>query len=223
MKIKSIKDFKMRICILFLILNSCILNAQTKFNIELYGGFPYNPPINLIIKQNNFEDIKFKAKYYSEPFYSPYYWVARIGYWNFNNGIEIETIHHKIYLKNLTDEVQRFGISHGLNLISLNRAFEKNKFVYRIGIGTVIAHPENTIRNKPLLEEDGFLKMGYYICGLNSTASVSRYFQIFKNLKFSLEFKLNYSYSVVPIYEGKAYVKNFAIQSNFGLRYQIEV
>ncbi|MBI4647410.1 MAG: hypothetical protein HY738_12690, partial [Bacteroidia bacterium] len=77
-----------------MIISTGFVNAQT-WSFELFGGVPYNVPLPLIIKQNGYDDIRITAKYFSEPFISPYYWVWRFNRQNNGHGWEFEAVHHK--------------------------------------------------------------------------------------------------------------------------------
>lgn len=77
------------------------LNAQRYWTFELHGGWAGNLPLPLRIKQQGHPDIYIKrAKFYSEPFISPYYRDWRFCKHIDKHSIEFEAIHHKLYLKN---------------------------------------------------------------------------------------------------------------------------
>ena len=80
-----------------------------------------------------------------------------------NHAWEFESLHQKLYLSNRPDEVQKFAISHGYNINMLNYALSKYGFIYRIGGGFVMTHPETQVRGKRLEDEGGF--NGFYISG----------------------------------------------------------
>ncbi len=193
-----------------------------KYSFEFHLGYANNLPSKLIIEQTGYEDIELKAHYHSEPFNSPYYWLWRISYKNDSTcNYEFEAVHHKIYLQNEHPDIQHFGISHGLNLLLLNRVkIFKHNFHLNTGVGLVLAHPENKIRNKPLKESgNGILGMGYYLSGGVINISGGKYFAISKRWYINTEIRFNPSYSVVPIVDGKAKVWNFAWQAIGGIGY----
>jgi len=209
--------------ILTFIISFLKINSQSLY-FELNGGWSGNLPSRLVIKQNGYSDINFVAKYYSEPFISPVYWLWRFYYLTDScSGWSFEAVHHKIYLKNNPPEVQHFGISHGLNLLIINRIFYiKHRLSLNIGIGTVLAHPENEVRGKALKEKgNGIFGMGYYFSGVASNFSVSYKFLESKRLHINVEARMNVSYSIVPIVDGKAYLPNFSPQFIAGLGYRI--
>lgn len=71
-------------------------------------------------------------------------------------SIEFETIHHKLYLINKPAEVQRFGISRGYNMLILDHGMEIRKFIFCAVLGSVLLHPESTIRGMVLPRSPGF-------------------------------------------------------------------
>ncbi|MCX7862319.1 MAG: hypothetical protein N2449_04930 [Bacteroidales bacterium] len=207
--------------ILIFVYSSMICVAQ-RWSAELHFGYANNLPSRLTIKQEGYPDLSIKAKYYSEPFISPYYWLWRISYKkDEKQKFEFEAVHHKIYLKNTTNEIEAFGISHGLNLLIINHVhILSNNFHVNYGIGGVLAHAESTIRGKSLPEKGrGILGMGYYMSGAALNISFGKYFNINKRLYFNTELRFNPSYTVVPVVDGKAYVWNFAYQAIAGVGY----
>jgi len=209
---------KSKIIILFVLLVfSKISFSQYAFKIELHGGFPINTPSPVIIKQNNYPDIRFNANFYSEPFYSPYYWMWRLGIENEKGAYELEAIHHKLYLSNKTEEVKQFSISHGLNIITINRAFRKGKYLIHLGAGPIYAHPENIVRGKTLDHTKGLFKLGYYITGPSTNIAISRKFYLYKKVYSNFELKHTFSYAKVPINDGNAEVYNNTFYLIFGL------
>lgn len=211
---------KKHFVIIFIFLSSFAYSQ--KWSAEFHMGYANNFPSKLTIKQNGFPDIILKARFYTEPFISPYYWLWRISYKkNEKSKIEFEAVHHKIYLKNTTTEVESFGISHGLNLLIINYVkIFPNNFHANIGLGGVLAHAESTIRGRSLPEKNrGIFGMGYYMSGVALNFSTGKYFNLSPRLYINTEIRFNPSYTVVPVVDGKAYVWNYAYQVIAGLGY----
>lgn len=59
----------------------------------------------LTITQNSYPNINITAKYYTEPFTSPYYWVIKLALITGNKAWGFEAVHHKHYLKNKPNNV----------------------------------------------------------------------------------------------------------------------
>src|SRR5690606_27263758 len=99
---------------------------QSRWSLEYHFGGALNMKLPLTIVQDGYPDIYIaKADFASESFTGPHYWNWKAAKWFGKHGITIEGLHHKIYLRNKPDEVQRFGISHGYNMciLSYNRNF----------------------------------------------------------------------------------------------------
>lgn len=193
--------------------------AQRQWTFELCGMIPYNLPLPLVIRQSARPDIDLTARYRSEPFITPFCWVWRVSHSSENHLWEFQAIHHKLYLENKPQEVESFSISHGLNLITINRGWQLDNYIVRIGAGVVLAHPESTIRGKPFPENRGIFGMGYYLSGPAVAAGAGKQFHLVDGLFLTFEAMATASYADVPVKDGNARVYNFVLQANFGFGY----
>jgi hypothetical protein len=196
--------------------------AQQKWTFELCGMEPYNLPLRLTIQQAGQPDINLTAHYSSRPFTTPFCWVWRIGHWTVNRSWELQAIHHKLYLDSKPREVGSFSISHGLNLITLNRGWSTSDYVLRVGGGIVLAHPESTIREQPFREDEGIFGMGYYVGGPAFLAGGGKQFRVAGGLFVTLEAMGALSYADIPVNDGSAQLYNIVFQLNFGLGYSAD-
>ncbi len=214
-----------RLIFIWVLLISIYSNAEAQkslWSFELHGGVPYNIPAQLSIEQSGMPSINMTARYSSEPMTPPVFWVWRISRWRGDMSWEFEAIHHKLYLEDMPAEVQQFSISHGYNILTINRAmrlklFKKFSYIVRIGAGAVLSHPENEIREKKLQEHGGIAELGYYFTGPVLNFTIGKQFNLYKNLFFNSELKFTPSVSWVPISTGEAEVWNFPISFAFGL------
>ena len=189
-------------------------------SVEFFGGASFSLPIMpLTLKQDGYDDISFTAHYETKPFDKHPYYAYRLGRWVDGKAWEIELVHHKIHLTNNPAEVQHFEVSHGYNLLTVNRAWDTRHLIYRVGLGLVIAHPESTVRNKPFYEMDGGFKGdgNYYVAGPTAQFAVQKNLLIWKSLYLAGEAKLTASYATVPIAEGDAVAPNTALHLLLGL------
>ncbi len=193
----------------------------SKWSLELQGGVPYNIPMPLTIKQENEPGIRLNARFRSEPFVSPGYYNLRIGRWKNGKSWEFEFVHHKLFLDNKPPEIQEYSISHGYNIVVVNRALEKNiknfPFVLRLGAGVVLAHPEITVRGQTLAQDEGLFGWGYYISGPVLNIAVAKRFYIVEQWFVNTELKFNPSYARVPVAGGHAIFWNMPITFAFGM------
>jgi hypothetical protein len=141
----------------------------------------------------------------------------KLGKWKDGKAWEIETHHHKLFLDNKPDEVQQFAISHGYNLNTVNRAWLINGYIYRVGLGIVVTHPETEVRGKEYNDEGGW--NGFHLSGVTSQLGVEKRFKMGGNWYYTLEAKFTASYARIPIADGHADVPNIAIHGIFGIGY----
>jgi hypothetical protein len=196
------------ILIIFLLVKG--IYSQKRLSVEFGSGIPFNIPLPLSIHQSDQRDINIIARYDSHPFEIPIFWDWRIGYWQDSTGWELEAIHHKLFLSNKPPEVSEFDITHGLNIVVVNRCIEEKWFILRMGAGVIISHPENTVRGQKLLEQRGILDWGYYVSGPVLNFSISKRIFFTQRIFASFEAKTDLSYSYIPISNGTADVYNIA-------------
>jgi hypothetical protein len=198
------------------------LDAQQQWTFELSGMVPYNVPLPLTIHQAGESDISVTARYFSEPFKTPICWVWQIARWTDQTSWELQAIHHKLYLENNPPEVESFSVSHGLNLVTVNRGWRLGEYVVRGGAGIVLAHPEGSIRGKSFSEDQGILGLGYYVSGPAFVVGGGKRFRLVGDLFRGLEAMSAISYADTPISDGDAHLYNVVFQVNLGLGYSIE-
>lgn len=206
----------LRILVLVVLVTPSDVFADERWSLQIFGGAPFNVNLPLTIHQSGHPDLKVTGNYGSRPFEVPYYYAWRVGAWNGNRAWELELVHNKLYLKNKPPEVQEFSISHGYNLLTVNRAWEERGFIYRAGLGVVITHPETTIRGLAH-PQDGGIYDGYYLSGPTVQGAVEKRFHIWRWIIASLEAKLTASYARIPVEGGHADVPNVAVHGLFGL------
>jgi hypothetical protein len=191
--------------------------AQSKFSFELHSGEVYNVPMPLTISQKEYPDIKLTARYYTEPLTLPIYYDIRLGRWKNSKLWEFELIHHKLYLENTTSEVKKFDISHGFNMIMLNRGFDQKTFRYRAGVGVILAHPESTIRGKEFGSSTNDYDLGYYLSGPVLNLAISKPIRLGDRFYINAEAKTTLAYSYIKVADGHANVYNLAFHLILGI------
>src|SRR2546427_6962187 len=151
--------------------------AYADWNVGVYLGVPHTSSSPLRVQRPPDTDVVLASvAYEGEPFTFPLYYGYRAGYSsNRHLGIEAELIHLKVFADPsevvgrdgrlggrsvmdaapLGDVVQRFSISHGLNLVLVNavvrapvrrRSSESRiSWVARAGAGPTVPHAESVI------------------------------------------------------------------------------
>ena len=206
--------------LLFLIFPEAAFCQKQAWEITIAGGIAKNIKTPLNISQQNQAEINFKAKYKTEPFNPPIYYDIRVAAWQSTSAWELKFTHHKIILQNKPAEVQRFSITDGFNLLTVNRLWLFKGFTYSIGGGVVVTHPESTIRNQVFPENGGFLNKGYYLSGPSAEAALARRFYLANHWLFLVEGRATASYVRVPVQHGHASVTNAALHLLAGIGYK---
>ena len=201
-------------------------NAQAKFNyqdstsrwsFEYHFGGVLNAELPLTIVQQGYPNLHIKrAVFYSDPFTGPHYWDWRFVKWFKKDALSFEAIHHKIFLTNKPPEIQRFGISHGYNMLVFCYTRNFKHFNAAIGSGSVLMHPESKIRDMQWPEGPGFDLYGYRLRGYVINLALSRQFRIYKRFYINTEAKVTFSQANAPIVNGYAKVNSLAYQFIFG-------
>ena len=141
-------------------------DTGNRLSFALFLGSAVNASTNLTIEQEDEPDLRINADYDTRGFDAPVYYAWRAGYGDSQGAWEIQLIHHKIYLENPPSEVQRFEITHGYNLLTVNRSFRTGTVDLRVGGGVVIAHTESTVRGEYEGGEGiGMFGSGYELAG----------------------------------------------------------
>jgi hypothetical protein len=195
------------------------LFSQTTYGIEFQTGVVANVPLPLVIRQVGQPDYRFTAKYRTEALEVPYYFDGRLSRWHDNQSWELEFIHHKISLDNPNVDVPRFAISHGFNLLLINRGINLNGHILRAGLGMVIAHPEFTIRGVNFDESSGWFGEGYVSSGLGVQMSYSRQLKITDRFFVNLEAKTTFAYVRLNQNDISVDTYNWAFHLNLGPGY----
>jgi hypothetical protein len=197
--------------------------AEGRHAVELYLGHSINKDYDLTIKLDDGRRISLKSEYDTKPFSFPPFYALRYGYWQNNTAWEIEHIHHKIYLEDLAEEplVQKFQITDGYNLFSINRAWDIDDTIYRLGLGTVVSHPDAVVDGIKTYVDggEGLPKIwadGYHWSGYNVLAGIQKRFFRSDNSYFTVEAKAIHSWTKVPLENGSVEVPNTSLQLMFG-------
>jgi hypothetical protein len=162
------------------VLFSSIATAADRWSVEAFGGDAFNFHNRLKISQDGGYARSLSADYSTRAFRSPPYYVLRGARWSDDAAWELSLVHHKLYLNNPPAGVESLSISHGFNIVSLNRAFRMRDWTYRFGAGPVITHAEATILGT---KYDG----PYKLSGLALLAGGGRRFYFGSSAFFSLE------------------------------------
>lgn len=191
--------------------------AEVRWSAAAYLGAAWNLPSPLIIRQGGSGDLRLRARYDSRAFEFPLYYALRLERSAGRSGWAVSFIHHKLHLSEPPAEVGEFAISHGFNLLLVERTWREGRARRSLGAGVVIAHPENTVRGRKLAEDGGPLGRGYYLAGLAASAAVAREIPLGGGWFAPLEGRVTAAWARVPVAGGHADVPNVAVHGLAGL------
>lgn len=185
-------------------------------------GYPLNAPTILYITPEGERVVHTPARFSSRSLQPPLYyrlgWEREIGEW----GWGVELVHHKLFLTNTTDRIQRFDISHGFNILSLYRGRKLTPhFWRREGLGAVIAHPENRVDGQDISQNRGLMGSGYYLSGPALLLGVGRNDKIIGSTIIKMNLDLIFAYAWVPLYQGYATFPHLSLHLSLGMGYII--
>lgn len=198
--------------------------AETDWTFEIFGGTGLNIPLPLKIEdtQNNNDTIEYdSANFSTKPFKGSPYYAWRLAKWEQNKAWELQLVHHKIYLDENNQDIQNFSISHGYNLITANRAWNKGDYIYRLGAGVVLTHPEFEIYNDSNNRTKGIGGAGFYLDGITGQAAIAKKYDLTKNIFATTEAMYTLSYAKVKPdnYDYEVTVPNSALHILLGVGY----
>jgi hypothetical protein len=194
--------------------------AQTTIEAQLFMGSALSAPLPVTISQTGQPDVRFTAHWDTNPLRPTFYYAARLGLWRGGRGWRMDLTHHKLYLTgSRPSEVQEFRITNGFNMVTVSRAFRRNRFTYSFGAGPVITYPINTIRGRRLDHEGGW--DGYHLSGGTMVAMATREVPLWRRLFLSVDARGSASYVKVPVVDGHATVPNAALHLHLGVGYTL--
>jgi hypothetical protein len=196
--------------------NSLEIGAEWTAEVSFGGAF--DMPTRLGIHQLDQPAMLIHARYEVRPFELPLYYAIRVARWNNGEAWAGELVHHKIFLRDPPPEIQSFSVSHGFNLLTVERLRQRNLLLYGVGAGVVIAHPEIRVRDQVLPDGSGIA--GYYLAGLSGNAVVGARHPIGESWLVSGDTRFSVSYARLPIKDGHASVTDLSVHAHLGIGYR---
>jgi hypothetical protein len=220
---------KLALVLVFLLIpcfSNMVMAQEEGMSFEYQIGGAYNIPTFLKIRQEGYPTINVSsARFSTRPFDGAVYYMVRVGLWKDNSAWEFEFIHHKLYLENKPEEVQQFDLTHGFNLMYINRTLkpikitEKLKVITRIGAGMILTHPENIVRGMEFKDEGGLNRKnlkGYFFSGGTAQLAYQFRYDLHKMVFIGGEIKFTGSYAKINIRNGDATMPNLTVHGLFG-------
>ncbi|MSR36135.1 MAG: hypothetical protein EXR95_05745 [Gemmatimonadetes bacterium] len=182
------------------------LAAAQEWRFHAGVGVAYNLPAAIAIAQDGEPELSLTARWATRPFRTPLYYVGRLERVDGARGLGLELIHHKLFLENAPVDVQHFEISHGFNVVTLQRAWLRADGVsWRAGAGVVVTHPETIVRERRQ-PRGGWGSRGYYVSGPAAQLAAGWSRRLVGRARWGVEGKLIGAHASVPIAGGSAHL-----------------
>ena len=196
--------------------SSAAAAQQAEWSVELLIGDAFNPTSRTQIHHAQTSPAPFGGDYETRGLEGPMHYAWRATRWYENRGWELQLLHHKLYLRNRPPGVEALAISHGFNIVTLGRAYARDPWRFRLGLGPVIAHPEARIGGISY-------GSGYELAGAAALGSVGATFELTPRWSIAGEIAATFGYADVhPDGEPalRFSVRNPAIHAQFGIGYR---
>lgn len=190
-----------------------------RLSIDLMGGSAYNIPTPLTIRQDGYPDIHHTARYDTKPFgpYAPYY-AWRVAFWHGDIAWEVQHVHHRLFLRNTTPEIESFSIHFGYSYLMGGLAWRTHGVVLHLAGGTILTSPENRIRGKGVnTNTPDALDTGYGLSGVGTSVAMTKSVQVSRHLSVVGEVAFMAASVSVPVFGGSAHAPNASLHGRFGL------
>ena len=219
-----------------LIIAFCLVFFLYGGNIDISLGNAFNLNQNLSINRNGEEDINLNASFKTNGLRSPQYYSIRFGREVKGKNFEFEFIHHKLYLDEISadngssetvDLIEKFEVTDGYNLLMINlKNSVHNNIGYRVGLGTVVSHPDIIIEGETNYVQGGGLIPKFWTDGY-SWSGVSSQFSIFLNkelndkIHYNIEGKAVMAKTKISIVDGSFDLPNISLHILLGISFSI--
>jgi hypothetical protein len=193
---------------------------NASFIAELFAGAAWNVPLPITA---TFPEgvARHRPRWSTRPLSGAPYYSYRLGWApHGQRTIEAELHHHKLYLENPAPPFERFEVTHGYNLPTVNLSEAGTGWQLRVGLGLVVAHPEGRIAGRGFRGVCSVLGGGYQIAGATGLLALGRRYPLSGGrvtLLAAPEGRLTASWARVRMTEGSIGVPNVALHGLAGL------
>jgi hypothetical protein len=211
---------------LFLFVISTLLTPDSigaQWRFEGWFGDAWNLPTPLTIEQDGEPDIEVDADWSTRPWRPTWYYSARISKWSGNSSWAFEYMHHKLYLDNPSEDVLRFRVTNGVNIVMAERHWRVNGFEVGVGAGPTWAVPISTVRGKDYARGgQGIFSSSYELAGATVMGTVARRVKLLPHVYASFNAKTTASRLNLKVADGEARLTNVALHLQWGISFQSE-
>jgi hypothetical protein len=165
--------------------------------------------------------VRLHARYRTRPFADAPYYSYRLGHaWRPGRAVEVELLHHKLYLENPQPPVERFEVTHGYNLPTVSEVWPARGWQLRLGLGLVVAHPEGRIAGRAVGVGRTLLGGGYHIAGVTAQTALGRRYALGRSrvaMTAAPEVKLTASWARIPLPQGRLSIPDVSLHALGGI------
>lgn len=199
-----------------LIFSQAVADEEPAWSLEVLIGDAINFDSRTRIQYAQNNPVVLDGDYETRGLESPLHYTVRIARWDQDRAWELQLLHHKLYLRNRPPQVDALSVSHGFNIVALNRAFAANRWRFRIGLGPVIAHPEARLGG---VSYDG----PYELAGVAGLGGIGTTLALTPNFSILGEITATLGYIEVHPHGNQDLtldIRNPAIHAQFGIGYR---
>jgi hypothetical protein len=178
--------------------------APVTWTVEARLGAPVIPDRRVTITQSGQPDLAFDAHFDAATTATPYHYDFRIARRTGDDGWALDFLHSKLTLTNGPAEVTDLQLTHGYNLLTVQRLWHRRGFDLMAGAGVALAHAESTVRGQVFAQDGGLFGWGYHAVAPVVTVGVGRRVEVGRGMFLSAEARGSLSRAVVPVAGGKA-------------------
>jgi len=176
-----------------------------------FGGVPINLPSSLKVNQDGHDSFRHDATWESRPLEQPLYWAVRVRWQRDDHGLELQLLHHKMYLRNNPPEIQHFEVTHGFNILTVNYVAWTAPVNLRLGLGAVLPSSDSTVRGLSHNAHRYKLAGPAIMVGTGWEKHLSRHFLV------AAEGQIIGAWADVDIAKGQARVRSIALHLLLGV------
>lgn len=199
-----------------LIFSHAVADEEPAWSLEVLIGDAINFDSRTHIQYAQSNPVVLDGDYETRGLEGPLHYTVRVARWDQDRAWELQLLHHKLHLRNRPSEVHALSVSHGFNIVALNRACTVNRWRFRIGLGPVIAHPEARIGG---VSYDG----PYELAGVAGLGGVGTTLALTPNWSILGEITATFGYVEVHPHGNQDLtfsIRNPAIHAQFGIGYR---
>ena len=178
--------------------------AAATWSVEARLGAPVIPDRRISITQAGQPELAFTGRFDAATTSTPYHYDVRVVRRDGPDGWAVGFLHSKLVLVDGPAEVTDFQMTHGYNLLTVQRLWQRRGFEWMAGAGVALAHAESTVRGQVFPQDGGLFGWGYHAVAPVLTVGLGRLVDLGRGVYLCAEARGSWSRVTVPVAGGKA-------------------